>query len=156
MTAFIGYQEHPLSVDNLLVLIHKLINKSITDNTYYFLRWTHGVSGIYKLEKNSISDQFQFPMLEGQIFNHQLELRWKYKKNNTYEVLLLSINGEDQDFQALDKKWYTEDRQANFYPPTETRFPKVFSYPDPEKLQIKQRYFQDQTTATVHFIALTL
>lgn len=150
MTAFIGYKEHPVSVEYLL----ELINKSITDNTYYFLRWTHRVSGINKLQKNSISDQFRFPMLEGQIFNDQFELRWKYKKDNTYEVLLLSMNGANSEFKPLEKEWQIEERNAYFYPSTETRFPKGFNYP--KHLEIKQRYFLDQTTATVHFVALTL
>ncbi|MEB3148176.1 MAG: hypothetical protein VKL60_04045 [Sphaerospermopsis sp.] len=150
MTAFVGYKEHPVSVEHLL----ELINKSITDNTYYFLRWTHRVSGINKLQKNSISDQFQFPMLEGQIFNDQFELRWKYKKDNTYEVLLLSMNGANSEFKPLEKEWQIEERNAYFYPSTETRFPKDFNYP--KHLEIKQRYFLDQTTATVHFVALTV
>lgn len=153
MTAFVGYKEHPLSVSDLLDLL-ELINKSLTDHTYYFLRWTHRVSGINKFEKTSISEQFQFPMLEGQMFNHEFELRWKYKKDNTYEVLLLSINGANSEFKPLEKKWQIEERNAYFYPSTETRFPKGFNYP--KHLEIKQRYFLDQTTATVHFVALTL
>jgi hypothetical protein len=146
MTAFVGYKEHPLSDSELL----DLINNLATENTYYFLRWTHGVSGITQEE---LTDD-KFPMLEGQMFNHQLELRWKYKKNNTYEVLLLSINGTNSEFQPLGEHWQIQERKAYFYQSTETRFPKGFDYPS--NLDIKQRYFQDKTTATVHFVALTI
>lgn len=144
MKPFVGYQENPLSVSDLLELIDKLK----TENTYYFLRWTNKVSGIIK----QIPDKF--PMLEGQMFNDEFELRWKYKQNNAYEVLLLTTGKNYHDFQELGKNWQIEERNAHFYPVTETRFPKGFNYPD--NLNIKQRYFQDKTTATVHFVALTL
>jgi hypothetical protein len=148
MTAFVGYKEHPLSASDLF----QLINKLTTDNTYYFFRWTHTVSGVHKIQEKPIDNLF--PMLEGQIFNHQFELRWKYKQNNTYDVLLLSMNHENSGFQPLGKEWRVEERNAYFYPFTETRFPKGFNYPD--NLEIKQRYFQDKATATVHFVALTV
>jgi hypothetical protein len=144
MTAFVGYKEHPLSDAELV----NLINSLATENTYYFLRWTNEVSGI----KEQMIDKF--PMLEGQMFNHEFELRWKHKKNNHYDVLLLSINGANSEFKPLEKKWQIEERNAYCYNSTETRFPKEFR--KPEKLDIKQRYFQDKTTATVHFVALTL
>ncbi|MFM5900927.1 MAG: hypothetical protein ACKO9R_07245 [Dolichospermum sp.] len=144
MTAFVGYKENPLSDAELV----NLINSLATENTYYFLYWTNEVSGI----KEQMIDKF--PMLEGQMFNHEFELRWKYKKDNTYEVLLLSMNGANSEFKPLEKEWQIEERNAYFYPSTETRFPKDFNYP--KHLEIKQRYFLDQTTATVHFVALTL
>ncbi|MBE9235918.1 hypothetical protein IQ227_07705 [Anabaena aphanizomenioides LEGE 00250] len=144
MTAFVGYKENPLSDTELV----NLINSLATENTYYFLRWTNEVSGI----REQMIDKF--PMLEGQMFNDQFELRWKYKKDNTYEVLLLSMNGANSEFKPLEKEWQIEERNAYFYPSTETRFPKGFNYP--KHLEIKQRYFLDQTTATFHFVALTL
>ena len=144
MTAFVGYKENPLSDTELV----NLINSLATENTYYFLYWTNEVSGI----KEQMIDKF--PMLEGQMFNDQFELRWKYKKDNTYEVLLLSMNGANSEFKPLEKEWQIEERNAYFYPSTETRFPKGFNYP--KHLEIKQRYFLDQTTATVHFVALTV
>jgi hypothetical protein len=144
MTAFVGYKEQPLSEQDLL----KLIKESKTENTYFFLRWTHKVSGITK----NIPDKF--PMLEGQMFNSDFELRWKYKSKNSYDVLLLSVNGANSDFQPLGKDWQTEERKAYFYPDTETRFPKGFDYPN--NLNIRQRYFLDKQTSTVHFVALTI
>ncbi|WP_413173178.1 hypothetical protein [Anabaena azotica] len=149
MTAFVGYKENLLSQVKLLELISKLK----PNNTYCFLRWNHKVSGIQKFTEKTITND-KFPMLEGQIFNHEFELRWKYKQNNNYEVLFLSINDASSEFQPLGGEWQTEERQAYFYPFTETRFPKDFDYPD--NLHIKQRYFLDKTTATVHFIALTV
>ncbi|MTJ07809.1 hypothetical protein [Anabaena sp. UHCC 0204] len=146
MKPFVGYQEKPVSVSDLL----KIINELKTENTYYFLRWTHRISGIIK---EKLTDD-QFPMLEGQIFNHEFELRWKHKRQNTYEVLFLSINDQNSEFQPLGENWQIEERKAHFYQKTETRFPKGFDYP--KDLNIKQRYFQDKTTATVHFVALTV
>lgn len=146
MKPFVGYQKKPLSVSNLLTLINELK----TENTYYFLRWTHRVSGIIN---EKVTDD-QFPMLEGQMFNDEFELRWRYKKNTTYEVLLLTTGENHHEFQELGKNWQVEERNAHFYQKTETRFPKDFDYP--KHLNIKQRYFQDKTTATVHFVALTL
>ena len=144
MKPFVGYQENPLSVSDLLGLIDKLK----TENTYYFLRWTNRVSGIIE---NPSDD---FPMLEGQMFNEEFELRWRYKKNNTYEVLFLTTGENHHEFQGLGENWQVEERNAHFHQKTETRFPKDFKYPG--NLNIKQRYFQDKTTATVHFVALTL
>ncbi len=146
MNAFVGHKKNPLSVPELLTLINELK----TENTYYFLRWTHGVSGIIK---EKLTDD-QFPILEGQMFNDEFELRWKHKQNNTYEVLLLTISENHHNFQLLGKEWQIEEREAHFYPKTETRFPKEFK--GTEKLKVKQRYFQDKTTATTHFVALTL
>lgn len=98
MKPFIGYQEKPLSVPDLL----RLIDKLKTENTYYFLRWTNKVSGI--IEK--LPDKF--PMLEGQMFNHQFELRWKHKRQNTYEVLLLTIDDNHHGFTKLAETWEIE------------------------------------------------
>lgn len=149
MNTFVGYKERSLLVPELL----ELINELKTDNTYYFLRCTHKVSGIQAIKKKPITEE-KFPMLEGQIFNHEFELRWKHKRNNTYEVLLLTTGENQYDFQQLGKDWQIEERKAHFYQSTETRFPKGFDYPT--DLNIKQRYFLDKTTATVHFIALTV
>ncbi|MBK1986925.1 hypothetical protein A0J48_005095 [Sphaerospermopsis aphanizomenoides BCCUSP55] len=149
MNTFVGYKEKPLSVPELLIVINELK----TDNTHYFLRCTHEVSGIQTLKKKPITED-KFPMLEGQIFNHEFELRWKHKRNNTYEVLLLTTGENHDNFQQLGQDWQIEERKAHFYQSTETRFPKGFDYPD--NLHIKQRYFLDKITATVHFISLTV
>jgi len=144
-TAFVGYKSQPLSVDSLVELIKKLK----TENTYFFYRWSNRVSGIIP----EVPTSENFPMLEGQLFNHQYELRWKYKQKNTYKVLLLSITDNHSDFDSLDNDWFVEERNAYLYPPTETRYPKDFIFP---KVDIKQRYFLDRKTASVHFVALTL
>ncbi|MDK2408968.1 hypothetical protein QHH11_10090 [Aphanizomenon sp. PH219] len=169
MKPFVGYQEKPLSVPDLL----RLIDKLKTENTYYFLRWTNKVSGI--IEK--LPDKF--PMLEGQMFNHQFELRWKHKRQNTYEVLLLTIDDNHHGFTKLAETWEIEPNDekkfpsyaypAHGYRPEETRFPQKFIYADsldirliteesnkPNKPKLAQRYFLDKKTATVHFVALTV
>ncbi|RAM51039.1 MAG: hypothetical protein C6Y22_11670 [Hapalosiphonaceae cyanobacterium JJU2] len=145
MKAFVGYKKEPLSVTELL----DLIKEFTTETSYYFLRWTHKVSGIIEESPTNA----QFPMLEGQMFNHECELRWKYKQKDTYEVLLLSVAGEYPDFTKIGEDWQTQQRNAHLYSPTETRFPKGFYSPN---LDIAQRYFIDTKTATVHFVALTI
>jgi len=140
--AFVGAKEN-LSAPEL---------KTLLDNhrkspSYYFLRWANRVSGIIENLPDSFSP-------EGQMFNEDLEIRWK-QRGDRYDVLLLSKYDDDYpDFDSFAETWQAEDRKANFYPKTETRFPKVFIYP--EKLNIGQRYFKDQTTGIVHFVALTI
>ncbi|MBD2677355.1 MULTISPECIES: hypothetical protein [Nostoc] len=145
MTAFVGVKQELLSVAELL----NLIKKFTIEPSYYFLRWNHKVSNNWRQEPT----KDDFPMLEGQMFNQNCELRWKYKHKNSYEVLLLSVAGEYSDFKPVGKDWETQDRNAHLHSPTETRFPKGF----PEKeSDIAQRYFIDKQTSTVHFVALTI
>ena len=145
MTAFVGVNEKLLSVTDLL----ELINKLAIEPSYYFFRWTHKVSQDWTQEPT----KDDFPMLEGQMFNQNCELRWKYKRQNSYEVLLLSVAGEYYDFIPVGKNWETQDRNAHLHSPTETRFPKGFPA---QELDIAQRYFIDKQTSTVHFVALTI
>lgn len=130
-------------------------------SSYYFLRWFHRVSGIQMALPND------FPSLEGQLFNAELELRWK-QRGNKYEVLLLSQTVPDAklNFLRLEGIWECTDRNAYFYDNDETKFPKGFLYQDVEGKalilkekplkQVKQRYFRDAQTATVYFVALTI
>jgi hypothetical protein len=155
MNPFVGVSKKLLSVPELLELIAKLA----TQPSYYFLRWTHKVSKDWELAPT----ETDFPMIEGQMFNHSYELRWKQKckdsyevlllSKNSYEVILLSIADEDYDFIKIDGDWQTQDRDAHLYSSNETRFPKGFPS---KKLDIAQRYFIDKKTATVHFVALTV
>jgi hypothetical protein len=144
MNPFVGVSKK-LSVPELL----KLIAKLETESSYYFLRWTHKVSKDWEIAPS----ENDFPMIEGQMFNHGYELRWKQKSKGSYEVLLLSIAGEDSDFIKVGEGWLTQDRDAHLYSSTETRFSKGFPC---KKLDIAQRYFIDKKTATVHFVALTV
>ncbi|MEA5565771.1 hypothetical protein [Anabaena sp. UHCC 0399] len=147
MNPFVGYKQVPLQVTELIELITKMAELS-PKNSNFFLRWSHQVSGI--IDKSPTANEF--PMLEGQMFNYDYELRWKQKHKNTYEVLMLSILGEYSGFELLGENWLTKDHDAHLYLPTETRFPKGFS---PTDVDVKQRYFIDEKTASVHFVALT-
>ncbi|BAY21678.1 hypothetical protein NIES2100_14350 [Calothrix sp. NIES-2100] len=163
MKPFVVYKKKPLSVQDLLKLITSLeklaVEKLTCEPSYYFLRWTHKVSRDWK--KAPIEECF--PMIEGQMFNHYYELRWKYKRQDVYEVLLLSKDSDEvlissiakdyPDFAPVGEHWHTQDRDAHLHSPTETRFPKGF--PD-KKSDIAQRYFIDKQTSTVHFVALTI
>ncbi|ODH03190.1 hypothetical protein A4S05_20530 [Nostoc sp. KVJ20] len=145
MNPFVGVSKESLSLPKLL----KLIAKLATQPSYYFLRWTHKVSKDWEIAPI----ETDFPMIEGQMFNQNFELRWKLKCKDSYEVLLLSVAGEYPDFAKVGEEWQTQDRDAHLYSSTETRFPKGFPS---KKLDIAQRYFIDKQTATVHFVALTV
>ncbi|MGF2013960.1 hypothetical protein [Nostoc sp. DedVER01b] len=145
MNPFVGVSTKFLSVPELLNLIKNLA----TEPSYYFLRWTHKVSKDWEVKPT----ETDFPMIEGQMFNQNSELRWKQKRKDSYEVLLLSVTGEYPDFERVGEDWQTQDRDAHLYSHTETRFPKGFPS---KKLDIAQRYFIDKKTATVHFVALTV
>lgn len=145
MKAFVGVKKELLSVTELLNLIQELA----TESSCYFFRWTHKVSNNWQ-QKPKETD---FPMLEGQMFNSQFELRWKKKSQDTYKVLFLSITSNYSDFVPVGNDWYTQDRNVHLHSPTETRFPKEFFAKD---LNIAQRYFIDKQTSTVHFVALTI
>jgi hypothetical protein len=148
--SFVGYKQVS-SVDDLKNLMEHYADPL---PSYYFLRWAHCVSGIVsKLPQ-------EFPSPEGQLFNAELELRWK-RQGHDYSVLLLSKTLEvAEGFTAIpenrdrDWQWQTQDRAANFNGKTDARFPKGFTYPD--NLTIHQRYFLNAQTATVHFVALTV
>lgn len=145
MKPFVGVGKEYLSVSQLIDLIGKLAQES----SYYFWRLSHKVSG-FQTQPPLETD---FPMIEGQMFDRESELRWKYKNNGLYDILLLTIAGEHEDFKLVGDKWETKDRDAHLYSQTETRFPKEFYTVD---LAVKQRYFIDSKTANVHFIALTV
>ncbi|AFZ59589.1 hypothetical protein H6G54_13780 [Anabaena cylindrica FACHB-243] len=152
------YHKQLVSSDELDNLITKI---SQPPNNYYFLRYSHGVSGIcQKLP----ADRGE---IEGQVFNSLCEMRWKKYKLG-YEVLILSKQEFNlQGFEKLIGNWAIFDRSAYLHDPEETRFPKGFIFKDEDhqlikheeitkKMPIKQRYFQDADTATTHFIALTV
>ena len=144
--AFVGTKDN-LSTTELKTLLDR--HKG-NQNYYYFLRWANRVSGI-------IPNLDDFPSPEGQMFNADLEIRWK-QKGEKYDVLLLSQYDNDYpDFDSFPQTWQSEDRSAIFYRETETRFPKGFIYPEkPETLNIGQRYFNVKDTGIVHFVALTI
>ncbi|BAY07497.1 hypothetical protein [Calothrix sp. NIES-2098] len=142
----------------------KLLEKLSTPDSCYFLRWTNRVSGFWRRRseieslKEDICDRLlnhpsqQFPSPEGQLFNHHLELRWK-KQGELYKVLLLTTLKLEPGFEPVGENWEVLDRNAHQYSATDSRFPQGFTSDD---VKIAQRYFRDSTTATVHFVALTI
>ncbi|MGD1713102.1 hypothetical protein [Hydrocoleum sp. CS-953] len=153
--------------------LNKLLTKISDENSYYFLRFPHKVSGIVKKIPS------EFPGIEGQMFNQDLELRWK-KNLKGYQILVLSdsdsIPQSISDFKPVGKTWETKRRNIVAYrkkeletweakrtyitpyitAEIETRFPRKFKVELDDNLNIAQRYFMDSQTATVHFIALTI
>ncbi|MGF1482361.1 MAG: hypothetical protein ACFB4I_23260 [Cyanophyceae cyanobacterium] len=124
--------------------LRSLINQLQSTNCYFFLRWPHKVSGF------CTELPTDFPSPEGQVFNSQQELRWK-QHGKGYSVLLLSASEEFPDFKLVGQSWNVREQGACVYPKTETRFPKRLEY---QNINIRQRYFFDQQTATVYFVAL--
>ena len=138
--------------------VKKLLEKLATEESYYFVRSPHAVSGICR----KLPDEFSLGF-EGQMFNSDRELRWK-KQGGVYEALILSTVPADlEGFEAIDENWEWCDRAAYFHSLDEPKFPKTFIYKgendekiEPNNISIGQRYFQDQRTATVQFVALTV
>lgn len=140
--------------------VKELLEKLATEESYYFVRSPHAVSGICM----KLPEEF-FSGFEGQMFNADRELRWK-KQGSAYQALLLSrVEADLEGFEPIDKdcEWQICDRTAYFHRLDEPKFPKTFVYKgeDDEKIvsnniSIGQRYFQEKRTATVHFVALTV
>ena len=149
--SFVGYGQAD-SAEDLKALIENYAKQS---PSYYFLRWAHRVSGM----KTELPEEFPSP--EGQVFNADMELRWKSQKSG-YAVLLLSDTADTatataNGFTAISGDWKGIDRLAHHHESKETQYPKGFAYADGVKPKhIKQRYFCDRNTATVHFVALTI
>lgn len=90
MSAFVG--SRTVTTEELGTLIRHPARS--LPSSYYFLRWFHKVSGIQRALTND------FPSPEGQLFNAELELRWKRDDRN-YEVLLLSKTDPGLGFSPL-------------------------------------------------------
>ena len=137
--------------------LKKLLETFPASSCYYFLRWVHKVSGFV--------DQIppEFPSPEGEMLTPEFEVRWKQTRQG-YEVLLLHSSEPDPvwGFKPIGKDWITSKPLDTHLHPKgfqgadgqDTRYPKPFIYP--AHLRLKQRYFQNQHTGTVHFVALTL
>lgn len=144
--------------------LSELIEHCMSKESWYFLRWPDQVSNFEPglpsdfCSANGRSSSNGRLCTEGQVFSQTRELRWQ-RRGDKYQVLLLSKTEVDHDLQttgqswtAVGSTWEIKDLPANFYPETETRFPKGLTYPD--KLDIGQRYFIDAQTALVQFVAL--
>ncbi|MBF2063628.1 MAG: hypothetical protein IGS39_04235 [Calothrix sp. C42_A2020_038] len=139
------YHKQLVSPQELQTLIDNLSHQS-----YYFLRYSHAVSGICASLPSERGE------IEGQMFNATCELRWKKYKSG-YEVLILSKQEYTYEgFQPVAGNWEIYEHNAYWYDQNETKFPKGFVFQGVKSDPIKQRHFQDSTTATVHFVALTI
>jgi hypothetical protein len=153
MTGYVGFKQVSSSAE-----LKNLLDKLATEESYYFVRSPHAVSGMCM----KLPEEF-FPGFEGQMFNADRELRWK-RQGSAYETLLLSrVETDLEGFEAIGKNWEWCDRAAYFHGIDETKFPKSFIYKgendeklDSNNISIGQRYFQEKRTATVHFVALTV
>jgi len=156
MTKGYVYHQQFVETKNIDKIIDEVKKISNLQDNYYFLRYSHQVSGIC-LELPSDRGE-----IEGQMFNSICELRWKKYKSG-YEVLILSKDKiELEGFNSLSGNWGIKDYQA-YWNKQEPRFPKGLKFQgkdnqdiESNKIPIQQRYFQDSDTATVHFIALTV
>ena len=140
---FVGAIQSPLTQKKLL----KLIEQFQDDKGYFFVRWPHRVSGFVSTPPDAL------PGVEGQLFNQTYELRWK-QRGQTYDALLLTVAGPDPAFVPVGEQWRVQDETAHLYPRTETRMPKGLHYPERLQIKLGQRYFIDNPTSTVQFVAL--
>lgn len=128
--------------------LQALLEEYDRGSSYYFLRWTHEVSGI-------LAELKEFPSPEGQMFNAELELRWKQTAQG-YRVLLLSTS-EEPGFEPLPGKWEHEDHSILLHDRKNPQYPNGFSYGEKvNPSRIRQRYFRNVETLAVQFIALTV
>ncbi|MFM7448360.1 MAG: hypothetical protein ACKO24_07170 [Leptolyngbyaceae cyanobacterium] len=121
---------------------------------YYFLRWVHQVEWTTEIPSAN------FPSPEGEMITPQFEIRWK-KVQQGYDVLLLAVGEPSQiptAFEPLPFNWEVSEPLAVHLlgqgAEQDMRFPRNLYYPP--TLNLQQRYFQDQQTGTVHFVARTL
>jgi hypothetical protein len=147
--AFVGTQ----SVDSGKAL-KALLEQCPAPKRQYFLRWVHQVKWAETLPS-------EFPSPEGEMMTPAFEIRWQ-QVGQGYELLLLATSELPQlstTFEPLlPFSWVASEPLAAHLLSTgnqqDMRFPKDIQYPVSLKLQ--QRYFQDQQTGTVHFVARTL
>ncbi len=135
------------SVDEL----RGLMGKYTDDSAFYFLRWSNRVSGIV----SQLPEDFEGA--EGQMFNPQLELRWK-REGEGYSVLLLSQGKsvDSEGFVALSGNWQVEVHGALMHDQRNPQYPNQFKYQGTKPSALRQCYFRNADTGVVHFIALTL
>jgi hypothetical protein len=139
MSAFVGVKRNVSASD-----LKRLLDRYATLKSRYFLRWAHRVSGI----KRQIPEDFPSP--EGQMFDHDRELRWR-QQGQQFSVLMLSTQDQEPEFSAIAADWTTKEFNAKVHSRTETRFPRGIQDRD---VNIAQRCFINTQTATVHFVAL--
>jgi hypothetical protein len=137
-SGFVGIRMVPSQAE-----LQSLLETHAGEQGWHFLRWAHRVSGF----RQGIPTAFD--CIEGQMFTGDRELRWK-PQGRGFNVLLLSTTPSN-DFEPLSGNWITQKQEAHVYSPTETRLPKGVIE---SKVNVGQRYFIDQTTWTVHFVAL--
>jgi len=140
---FVGKSDRLLSLDELKQLLQ---NQADKQRSWFFLREYHQVSGfISQLPDN-------FASFEGQLFNSNLEIRWK-QVGDKFDVLLLSTTGAEPGFIPIGETWEVKQYKALVYPKTETRFPQKIK---DGGVNIFQRHFINPQTATIHFVALAI
>jgi hypothetical protein len=143
------------TVDSIQELRSLLANLA-TGDCCYFARWAHKVSGMVTAIDDVLPEPNGSP--EGQMFGSNFEVRWKKTSQQRYEVLLLHCEKSvtEWQFTPVGNGWHVPKTPLGsyFYDADETRFPQGFELA--KKMKLRQRYFQDVMTATVHFVALTI
>jgi hypothetical protein len=131
-----------------------LLEQCPAPNRQYFLRWVHQAKWAEVLPP-------EFPSPEGELMTPEFELRWK-QAGQGYDLLLLAASDSPQLTEAFEPlarfRWLASAPLGAHLlgqgAEQDLRFPQAIRYPASLKLQ--QRYFQDQQTGTVHFVARTL
>ena len=137
MSPFVGVQ----TVETLEAL--ETLVREYQADSYWFLKWPHKVSGFIDQPPKDLSS-------EGQLIHADYEIRWK-PKHHLFSVLLLDSKGSKDKFKALEGEWKTREVPGMVYEPPIPKFAKLKRSP----IQVRQRYFIDARTETIHFVALT-
>jgi len=126
--------------------LKNLLSSLQSQNSYYFLRWRHKVSGFIKQCPDSLSP-------EGQLFDADKELRWQFQNSQFHLLLLSQVDDLDTNFFPVGNSWETKVVNGMLRE-NDTRFPNQIKG---ETINhIAQRYFIDAETGTIQFVALTL
>jgi hypothetical protein len=131
--------------------LEQIIRQYAGEQAGYFLRWSNRVSGIVK----SLPDGFE--QAEGQVFNALMELRWKPRGGQGYDVLLLSQAETivDERLTPIPGEWESQVQKVLMHDRRNPQYPQPFLY-EVESKHIRQCYFRDANTGIVHFVALVL
>lgn len=154
----IGYVAHAQVTDETVLrplLTLASADQSEAEESFFFLRWAHRVSGMKAALPETLSP-------EGQWFSELGELRWKRDRHG-YQVLWLGQQ-RPQDVEqlshlawtAIDRQWQFVDQPVLLHDRRTPQFPHLFDYPTRLQNRLRQRYFRDAETDIVHFVALTV
>ncbi|MEO0377094.1 MAG: hypothetical protein AAF329_21260 [Cyanobacteria bacterium P01_A01_bin.17] len=155
-TGYVAQTQVTAPADLRQLLTPAAAEQSEAADSYFFVRWTHQVSGIKTTLPESLSP-------EGQWFTAKGELRWKAQRSGRYDLLWLGQIAPNEvsrlsnlAFTPIQRSWRIYDRPVLLHDRRTPQFPNLFDYPTRLQNCLRQRYFRDRDTDIIHFVALTV